>query len=873
MAILITLILTLSTTAILGLQQTVEAHNVFTTHAYCYATPLNPGVGQSMLIYGWLDYTIEGVLITNNIRFENYQFIITAPNGTTQTFNFPTVSDPTSSQYFHYTPTEVGNYTVAFYFPGQTWNYASQYPSYSAYEGDYYSPSNATYTWTVTQTPATSIQQNPLPTDYWSTPVNEEQNVNFAFTEEGNWLGGSAQSSGLMSNPLSYIQYNGAAPLTSHVMWTSPIEFGGFIGGQTEQPQLPGGLSAEGAAITSGNWYTGMAYNIRFPNPMIISGVLYYQLPEGYSATGGGEVAVNLQTDQVLWKNTASTFYPTFAQIDDADTPNGYGAGGAILWQVSGTTWIGYDAFNGNWEYNITSVPSGTQIYQNNGEIDKYVFSYSQTTHTGWLALWNETSLFSVAAGATESWPGPGLVFNGASASAYTWNYTITANLNGQFGVQPSIVGVVADDAILGMSSSVGTTSLPSPNTNPWTIWALNLNQTTGTIGSLLWIDNLAAPPNNETEMFACAPIDAITNTFIMTIFETGQRVGFSLLTGKQLWGPVGQLPGFQYYSARMGVTYNGDFYYGGYGGTVYCISCLTGNQIWSFGNGPSGGDNSTDMQLNGPWGQYPTDVTDFGNGVVYTFSGEHSPESPLYNGELTRALNATTGQQIWSLLSWSACGLGNSMQSFPISDGYGVLFNCYDNQLYCVGQGPSQTTVTAPDLPATVGTPIVIRGTVMDISAGTQQATVKADFPNGVPCVSDADEGAFMATVYEQQPMPANLQGVPVSVYVLDSNGNYRQIGKTTTDSSGQFTLSWAPDIPGNYTVYATFAGSAAYYGSSAETSFYAISPTSTSTATPAPVSGFATQSTLMYIGAAIIVVIIIIGAVLALITLRKRP
>ena len=51
----------------------------------------------------------------------------------------------------------------------------------------------------------------------------------------------------------------------------------------------------------------------------------------------------------------------------------------------------------------------------------------------------------------------------------------------------------------------------------------------------------------------------------------------------------------------------------------------------------------------------------------------------------------------------------------------------------------------------------------------------------------------------------------------LLNSNGNYRAIGTTTTTASGFFSFNWKPDIAGNYTVTATFAGTQSYYGSSA--------------------------------------------------------
>ena len=102
---------------------------------------------------------------------------------------------------------------------------------------------------------------------------------------------------------------------------------------------------------------------------------------------------------------------------------------------------------------------------------------------------------------------------------------------------------------------------------------------------------------------------------------------------------------------------------------------------------------------------------------------------------------------------------------------------------------GPSKTTVTAPNIGVTTSTPITITGTVTDISAGSQQDAVAANFPNGLPCVSDASMTQFMEAVYMQQPMPTNITGVPVTLYVLDSNNNYRSIGTTTSNAHRRLT------------------------------------------------------------------------------------
>jgi hypothetical protein len=129
-----------------------------------------------------------------------------------------------------------------------------------------------------------------------------------------------------------------------------------------------------------------------------------------------------------------------------------------------------------------------------------------------------------------------------------------------------------------------------------------------------------------------------------------------------------------------------------------------------------------------------------------------------------------------------------------------------------------------------------------------------------------------WMGYVYQQKPLPTNFTGVPVTIDVLDSNGNYRNIGTATTDATGMYSLTWVPDIPGNYTVVATFHGTNGYWPSYTETSFaVAQAPAATATPTPTPTS----VADMYFVPSVIaIIVVIIIGfAVLAILTLRKRP
>jgi hypothetical protein len=208
--------------------------------------------------------------------------------------------------------------------------------------------------------------------------------------------------------------------------------------------------------------------------------------------------------------------------------------------------------------------------------------------------------------------------------------------------------------------------------------------------------------------------------------------------------------------------------------------------------------------------------------------------------------IDAATGQGLWNISFW---GL------FPvIADGYALSFNYYDGLVYCFGKGESETTITTAPKVSTLGSSVLIEGKVTD----------KAQGANSTPAVSETSMANWMEYVYMQQPMPTNATGVKVTLDVIDANGNYRNIGEATTDLTGAFSYVWLPDIPGKYTILASYSGSSSYGSSFAETATQvdeapAPSPTVIAdTATPM------TDTYVLAVGAAIIVAIAIVGAVM---------
>jgi len=885
-AIAIAIFLMFSMAASMMLVPTASAHtppwNV-PTYAYINASPNPVGTGQSVEVIMWLNLVIDGAVIPNDVRFHNYQLTITAPDGTKTTQTWAVVADSTSAQDYYFTPTQTGTYNLTFNFPGQVYTYTEPVFSFitftygtSTYFNDTYETSSASTTLTVQQTPISAYPTTPLPTAYWTRPIYG-YNSNW-YTISSNWLGSGAPGYYGFANTFNLggngEQLAGAGDLvgslTGHVMWTKPLDMGGIVGGNQ-------------TAIAGDSYFEGSAYNQRYTNPIIVNGFLYYTEPISFSGVpgslGGGAYGptdcVNLQTGQVVWSRSDVPAL-SFAYIYDVQDGNQHGVYPPILFTSS---WRAFDAYTGDPMFNVTNVPSGTTILGPNGE--QLILSLvnlgptdmfgNPTGPANWyLQEWNSSRLWTGQYNGESTSPlevPP--ITDGADSRMLDYNVSVPyLNTAGA----TTEVGAINNDRLLcysGNLPSIGAVFMGSASWTPYTYFAININQNGGSLGSILWHETLNPPSGNITVLEA--GIDPVNRVFVEDYRETQQYVGYSLDTGAKLWGPTAGQTYLDYYGSPASGSLANAFAYGkmyssAYAGIVYCYDTKTGNILWTYGNGGEG--NSTNSGLETPFSHYPTFVNAIGSGIVYTVTTEHTPETPLFKGGLARAINATTGAEIWTISEYTG---EFEVFSYAMADGYNTWFNGYDNQIYVVGRGPSATTVQAPLTSVDVGTTVVIQGTVTDISTGTKQTEQAADFPNGVPVASDASMSDWMGYVYQQQPCPTNFTGVPVTISVLDSNNNFRSIGTAKTDASGSFSLAWAPDIPGNFTVYANFAGTHGYWPSYGETHIYA-STAPTAAPTSSPVSLATTQTYVIGIGIAIIVVIIIIGALIMLM-LRKRP
>lgn len=361
---------------------------------------------------------------------------------------------------------------------------------------------------------------------------------------------------------------------------------------------------------------------------------------------------------------------------------------------------------------------------------------------------------------------------------------------------------------MVGTSSSLGGlagTSTP----NPYTIWAISLKPQTR--GQLLWLKNFPAPPNNLTR--SIAQVDPVSRVIVINEKETLCYYGISLDTGDELWGPTPREADFNYYTdvglPRNNIAY-GRLYSVGYGGFIYCYDLKNGSLLWKYE--AKGGYSS-------PYGRYPLGIGAIADRKIYLYTTEHSANSPLLEGVKVRCVDADSGQELWTLFSYG------SQNTIAVADGYLIFMNLYDMQIYCVGKGPSATTVTAPQVAVPKGTQVLITGTVTDQTPANK----------GTPAISDSDMPEWMQYLHMQKPFPEDAVGVNVVLTALDPNGNIQDIGTATSDNAGNYGIAWTPPVEGTYKITAKFLGTASY-GNSYATTYLLVAPQSQAEPTTSP-------------------------------------
>jgi hypothetical protein len=599
MAILIALLLTFSMTASMALLPNASASSPpqnIPTYAFINVAPDPAGLGQTVNIGMWLDIpppTASGAL---GDRWNNFKVVVTAPDGTTTTLG-PFTSDDTGGTHADYTPNAVGNYTVAFSFPGQTLaggTYAGEPNSYlgTAYIGDYFEPSNATTTFTVQQTAIPAVPQTPLPTNYWSRPIESVNDLWYNIS--GNWLGLGADSfasTGMYNITGDYNPYT-TAPTTAHILWTKPVAFGGLVGGEF------GGTSTS-------NYYSTSQYEPKYA-PIIMNGIIYYTDYPDTSTDSTGWTAVNLQTGQTIW-NESSTSALRCGQILDYVSPNQYGSL-AYLWTTSGSgalgstgygptagTWNMYDAMTGNYILSIVGGTGMTLTEDANGDLIGYYVNvtygipsnpYSPAPVVGeTLNMWNSTQAILYPTGYTSgvtvaNWmwrPAQGSVI--PFSAGIVWSVPLPMNLAGV--PLPTTLGInTVNSGVVLMTAGTFTDVASMFNVGFEIEAGFNANT-----GAQLWMTNRTLDPFARDQITTAG-----YGVYIEIDADKGTMVGYSMTTGALLWGPValtgsnGNFPVPDPYDSIGGyqsTIANGVDYLMGFGGDIWAVNIATGAILW----------------------------------------------------------------------------------------------------------------------------------------------------------------------------------------------------------------------------------------------------------------------------------------------------
>jgi outer membrane protein assembly factor BamB len=827
------------------------------TWTYGVLSPNPVGAGQEMTIVMFNPQVPHASADANDIRYE-YSVEITKPDDSTVRLpaSGTITSDSTGTAYTVFTPEETGNYSVTIIFHELFYRWYDSSAMREFY-GVTLQESSHTYTLVVQDEPVepVAVTSYPLPTEFWLRPIEGQNN---AWGQVSSYWLNNAHDRDLGSSQ-NRIQPEGSAPESGHILWTKVTEDGGVVGGDQY-------FSDPGEVFNAGH-----QYQTRFTNQIIMMGRLYYEVPNGFSGGGGGWMCVDLKTGEDLWDGprdfgTAlqtisfgsmtftieSPISPSFGYYYDWDNMNQHG--------IVNPSWMFTSNFGMSIQprygtvgaLNLTNVPSGTEVIGPQGEVIRYCIQNAgnNSNPSYRLLQWNSSRVFTSDTGE----------INAGNPSAYDWNVSlpIANTLEGSI----SIRGAIIDDVLLcsnGTFPTAGTGSLDYDNPEEGTMWAVSLQP--GHQGATLF------GPKNYQMTFDDGSqnifIRAGDGVWIMQHMPDLVFTGYSMYTGEKLWETESQADltvpfGYFTWVSLMNVfghaIYDGRFYTAGYTGHVFCYNVTTGDLLWLY-------EAPTHARI---FEYYTLFLGTIADGKVYVGTHEHSADTPLYKGNRVRCLNATTGDEIWTMLGWA------HPQTMAIADGVLVYWNNYDHQVYAVGKGPSSTTVTAGPKTSVFGSRVVVEGNVMDVSAGTLQAEQAARFPNGVPAVSDASQSEWMEYVYMQKPRPTNATGVDVIISVVDPNGNCYEVGTATSDASGMFTLSFVPEVPGDYTVFATFDGSNSYYGSFAETSLTVEdAPASTPESTPMPESAADLYFLPVSIG---MIVAIVIVLVLLVLLYRKR-
>jgi hypothetical protein len=807
----------------------------YETIAHLSFRPNPVGLHQSMLVNMWMQPP------THVSRYlTGYTVTFTKPDGTTDKIGPMSAYYGDTTAWFEYVADQVGTWKIKYDFPGAYFpagNYTVPADSYYAGQGMaplnaplsiYYKPSSdGPYEFVVQTDPVGRWPTIPLPTDYWTRPVQVENREwwiilgNYPSTGIVAGVGRGvsladwpADTNKFMSNYgfTPYVQ----GPKSAHIVWKQQGTEGGLVGGTIGIASLQNGPSTPS---------------------IIFNGRCYQSVTKVYNGeTQSIWQCYDLRTGAIFWEKTNMTQVPTMIMYSEREMDVVPGETASTLGMridlmyVGGGRLITYNAWTGAVKVNMSISPLTTGTY------------YASYDQPYFLSVQDLGS----AAGANRyrliNWTMAGDVvgfslgnFRLGVCNNITWPFSSLGScVDYEAGIAVTTAGVT--------TSSVGVT------------YGQRIMGVSVTTGQLLF--NVTTDATKGTQGFFSGSTSVADHGRFAVRLNDGHWHCWDLRTGAELWtSELSSWPWgtFGCYGVQ---SYGGNIISNQYDGVV-AYNWTNGKISWRYKylslypfeevySESKTGENSY------PWFTGTARIAD---GVLYAYNDEHSISEPIPRGYKLHAINITTGEGIWNITGRMSPG--------AVSDGYLTASNAYDGFMYVFGRGKTSTTVTAPDVIIAKGTGVVIKGTVLDMSLAQP----------GTPCVSKDSMSTQMEYLHMQRPIDGldhNIQmtGVPVVLTAVGSDGTVIDLGTVTTNAYyGTFSKSWTPPAEGDYTIIVSFASDDSY-GSSAASTVVSVGPAPAAVQFPEQITPPDYTMTIVGTGIAIMALVAIVGILLY----RKR-
>ena len=610
-AIIIVLVLTISTSAIL-LQSANATTNTafpdFTTAAFIAFAPNPIGVGQTGVVNLWIQpqpqYPLgdAGNLPTLNKGFANITVTFTRPDGTNDTVTPTDTSllqfgqsyvgwtESGDAMYFSYTPKMAGNWSVTCSFPGQTFTEPT-----NTNLTRYYKPcTSPAYNFTVQTDPVSAgiidgSPYSPLPTEYWSNPVNINNREWSAIS--GDWLMAGYDNFAGKYNPYS------TGPKTAHIVWDVQQVLGGLMGGQWGSDAYFGGQTC-----------------------IVMNGKVFYNAPYGNTFN-----CVDLTTGKLLYSAPGNikqgihflSAYQVAAQQNQ---------GIPVAYLVDTATWKFYDPMTGALVQTLTNFPSNIQtVWWQDGSPLAYFTQRQNFNTTSQLYGWESIVCWNYSAVTNNNW-----------ASGQVYNASIGQNDNQlQVGAGRQSVALAAysgANVIVVTATNAGTTFMGFNMTDGKWLWTTNTT----------YINDANYPGFGYGTPYG---------PYIAYDPVTGDFIGYSVTTGKQVWDthiasyPWGDVP------AYWGLTINDVQYSPRYDGRIVAVNTTSGKLLWTSDSVGTTGETVEGTWIFG--GSSYANNGEPGaaaDGMLYVSTQTNYRGEPMTRFNSLFCVNATTGQFIWNV-------------------------------------------------------------------------------------------------------------------------------------------------------------------------------------------------------------------------------